>query len=266
MFVFSALITGQIWYAQSYYKEDFQNTIARQGSPTTEFPEGWRNVNMINIVEQGNNKLVGFYNIVENEIRTLESPVLNIKPSTKMALKLAYSVPYGKPIDGFFSIYAIENDDYKTKKLVKKISYSELIKKNNDFEKHPVSDIFLKEIPLTEYADKNIRFEFEILSPIERSIIYFDEIELIVDETLSTKEQIDNTKNIEVYPNPTTDFINFKNITLPAEAKIYTIDGKLVYNQNVVDRINLSHFTAGSYILQIKDKSGKKYTSKIVKK
>lgn len=262
-----ALIAGLSSHAQSYYKEDFQSTKAKPGAPTTEFPTNWKNTNSINIVQQGNNKYVSFANFAENEVRTLKSPLFNnIKDKSKMVLKLAYLNFVNKPLEGTFSIYAIENESTQNKQLVRTFNYSELVEKNTEFEKHPVSDRFRKEIDLSSFAGKNIRFEFEMLSSLKRSILYMDEVELLVDNTLSTSEAESIIPKIEFYLDAATNSVILKNITAPIHVEIYTPDGRMISTQKVNDKVDVSQLSKGIYLLQIRDKSGKKYMKKIIKR
>lgn len=250
-------------HAQPYYKEDFQSTKAKHGTPTIEFPTDWKNTNSISIVQQGSNKYVSFGNIAKNQVRTLESPLFNnIKDKSKMVLKLAVN----KPLEGTFSIYAIENENTQNKQLVKTFNYSELVKKNDEFEKHPVSDRFRKEIDLSSFAGKNIRFEFEMLSSLKHSILYMDEVELLVDNTLSTSEAESIIPKIEFYLDAATNSVILKNITAPIHVEIYTPDGRMISTQKVNDKVDVSQLSKGIYLLQIRDKSGKKYMKKIIKR
>jgi hypothetical protein len=75
---------------------------------------------------------------------------------------------------------------------------------------------------------------------------------------------------ITIFPNPATDYINLAFATdADYSIQIYDINGKsLASFQTMEDiRINLSNYSAGNYILLIKDKAKKLYQSyKIIKK
>jgi hypothetical protein len=79
-------------------------------------------------------------------------------------------------------------------------------------------------------------------------------------------------QNINIYPNPTQDFVNI-NFENESEYQINVTDlsGKIIYtfeeNNQLEQRINLQNLKAGVYLLVIKDVNFKKYKIfKIVKK
>ncbi|AXG75124.1 T9SS C-terminal target domain-containing protein [Flavobacterium arcticum] len=71
-----------------------------------------------------------------------------------------------------------------------------------------------------------------------------------------------------IYPNPVKDVIQFstnENISI-TNAYVYDISGRLITTQAVsTTSIPVQHLSAGTYILILKDASGKHYSSKIVK-
>jgi hypothetical protein len=60
---------------------------------------------------------------------------------------------------------------------------------------------------------------------------------------------------IQIYPNPTTDYINFSGLTTKAEVEIFDSVGKQVLRKNVKtdDRINLQQLPNGNYFVKIID-------------
>ena len=75
---------------------------------------------------------------------------------------------------------------------------------------------------------------------------------------------------ITIFPNPATDFVNLAFVTdADYSIQVYDVSGKsLASFQTAEDiRINLSNYSAGNYILLIKDEAKKLYQSyKIIKK
>lgn len=62
-----------------------------------------------------------------------------------------------------------------------------------------------------------------------------------------------------VYPNPTSDYINIDMVTSQEnlKAEFYSLDGRLVLSQNKLSaNINLQHLPKGAYILSLKNKKG----------
>ncbi|WP_194852351.1 endonuclease [Nonlabens antarcticus] len=73
--------------------------------------------------------------------------------------------------------------------------------------------------------------------------------------TLSIEDQ--KNSRIIVFPNPSTDFLQFAHIIDPTDIKIYDAQGKLVLHQILSHDIKIEHkLIAGIYLLQIKTKLG----------
>jgi len=72
-----------------------------------------------------------------------------------------------------------------------------------------------------------------------------------VNNQLSIDDYASN-KEIKMYPNPTNGIINFKS-TLPiSKLTIYSMDGKaLIVNEGNMDKLDISKFKSGLYILEI---------------
>ena len=72
-------------------------------------------------------------------------------------------------------------------------------------------------------------------------------------------------KRIEIYPNPTKDFIEFKNIKNGSKISIYNLSGELVqkyiYNSN---KHSLENIKNGVYLLELQQNLKKEYF-KIIK-
>lgn len=59
-----------------------------------------------------------------------------------------------------------------------------------------------------------------------------------------------NEKNIKIYPNPSNDIINIDGVE-NVEIKLYSVNGKLLYTNINVNKIDMSNFQKGIYILKI---------------
>ncbi len=71
---------------------------------------------------------------------------------------------------------------------------------------------------------------------------------------------------INIYPNPTSDFINVNIDEKITEMSIFNLSGELVLNQvNEMNRINIQSLMTGSYLVVIKTANGNNYFSKVVK-
>ena len=77
------------------------------------------------------------------------------------------------------------------------------------------------------------------------------------------------TKNaFTVYPNPAKDVLNITSAENfeAVNATVYALDGKQVSNEKVSGSgIKVSHLAKGTYIVLLKDKSGRQYSSKFIK-
>jgi hypothetical protein len=78
---------------------------------------------------------------------------------------------------------------------------------------------------------------------------------------LAAKEPV--VKILKFYPNPATTFINFdfqKSYDKSYSLRIYNFLGKKVFelaNISLTNQVNLSDFTRGVYIFQLRDRNGK---------
>ena len=62
--------------------------------------------------------------------------------------------------------------------------------------------------------------------------------------------------SFQVYPNPTSDRINFKNIESIEKVEIYDMSGKLAISSENATSINVSKLEKGTYVVQVKTKNG----------
>lgn len=62
--------------------------------------------------------------------------------------------------------------------------------------------------------------------------------------------------SFQVYPNPTSDRINFKNIESIEKVEIYDISGKLSISSENATSINVSKLEKGAYVVKVKTKNG----------
>lgn len=94
---------------------------------------------------------------------------------------------------------------------------------------------------------------------------YYDNIQINT-ESLSVEEQ-DLASTIKLYPNPTSDFVNFRlkqgqNIK---EVAVYNITGKKISVQNS-SSVDLRSFPAGTYVLKASLVDGQELIRKVIKK
>lgn len=82
---------------------------------------------------------------------------------------------------------------------------------------------------------------------------------------ISDEEIFENTKELKVYPNPATNEINFMGVENIMDVKIFSLHGKLMLQQQIsnLDKIDISAFNQGMYIVFLTDKEGNITTHKI---
>lgn len=93
---------------------------------------------------------------------------------------------------------------------------------------------------------------------------YIDNLK-INDEVLAVNNV--NKGNIKLYPNPVKDILKFDlpNGEKVSDVEVYNTVGQKVSEFKNVDEINLNHLKSGVYIINLKNNTGKTYSSKIIK-
>ena len=91
--------------------------------------------------------------------------------------------------------------------------------------------------------------------------IHFIKVVLAIEETIATP----SVSQLLLYPNPTTDILNFKNVDATF-VKVYSLDGNVVINRPVEDNsIDVSFLKQGIYFIAIADQAGQYKLSKFIK-
>ena len=84
---------------------------------------------------------------------------------------------------------------------------------------------------------------------------------ITVSVTLGVKENFINF--IQVYPNPTNDFINIKIESELKSIEIYNIQGQKILTSNQ-KQVNVSHLASGVYLVQVTNQALETATRRIV--
>lgn len=74
------------------------------------------------------------------------------------------------------------------------------------------------------------------------------------------------TIDVNIYPNPTTDFVNIKSKEDVASMTLFSMDGRKLTEVYKENRIDLSSYSTGVYFLNIVLKDGTTFKHKIIKK
>lgn len=105
--------------------------------------------------------------------------------------------------------------------------------------------------------DLNFEFDNDGSGFIVDNIIIKDMDQLSVSDISKTQ--------INIFPNPTSDFINIKSDETIKSVKLYNASGSLVKTKNIeFSRINISNLPKGNYLISIETDSGIE-TKKIIK-
>ncbi|KPH10971.1 peptide-N-glycosidase F-related protein [Chryseobacterium sp. ERMR1:04] len=82
--------------------------------------------------------------------------------------------------------------------------------------------------------------------------------------TLNVKDI--KTTDVSIYPNPTSDFVNIKSPIEVTSLTLFSIDGRKLFESNKENKIDISSYNTGIYILNIVLKDGTSFKHKIIKK
>jgi hypothetical protein len=74
------------------------------------------------------------------------------------------------------------------------------------------------------------------------------------------------TTDVSIYPNPTSDFVNIKSPTEVVSLTLFSIDGRKLFENYKENKIDISTYNKGIYILTIVLKDGTSFKHKIIKK
>ncbi|WP_299181026.1 glycine-rich protein [uncultured Chryseobacterium sp.] len=90
---------------------------------------------------------------------------------------------------------------------------------------------------------------------------------VIITNSLMSTSEVRTKSSINIYPNPTTDFLNVTKVSDKATYQIYNVAGQLVSKgQMNGGAINVSALTNGTYVIAIEDKGSDLFKSKFIKR
>jgi hypothetical protein len=78
--------------------------------------------------------------------------------------------------------------------------------------------------------------------------LFLDDINFTIEDPLATENLALNT--LQIYPNPTSDFLNFNLVGEKVIKEIYTLDGKKI-TQSIDNKIDVRDLKAGVYVVKI---------------
>lgn len=110
----------------------------------------------------------------------------------------------------------------------------------------------------------NVKIRFQYIAN-DADAVSIDDVQIIANGTLGTSE-VSKTKaeNISVYPNPTKGEINIKTDKKIKSATVIDASGKSLLN-NTSERLDISSFPKGIYLLKVDFSDGTSKTEKVIK-
>ncbi len=117
-------------------------------------------------------------------------------------------------------------------------------------------------VDISEFAGQDVQVVFRHYNCTDLLVLMLDNIQVLELETLAVSDFKKN--NIQVYPNPSSDFINIKNVDNIQKIRLYDVSGKMVL-ETQFNEIDIRKLPVGQYILNVH--SGSEIISKkIIKK
>jgi hypothetical protein len=121
----------------------------------------------------------------------------------------------------------------------------------------------IKTVSLASFAGQNIKLYFRHYNS-PAMFLALDDVNITAPTVLGTSE-MSKTIQIDIYPNPATDFITIKSKSEIISTHIYDAIGRKVGSQLKSDKVDVRNLLPGNYILNINTKEGKT-SSKFIKK
>lgn len=94
---------------------------------------------------------------------------------------------------------------------------------------------------------------------------YIDNIKVYNQALLSVAEKAMNKKAVEIYPNPSSDFIKIRSSGKLKSVEIYDAAGKKVQAGLENNRVDIKNLSPGTYLINIRDENGN-FSEKFIKK
>lgn len=116
-------------------------------------------------------------------------------------------------------------------------------------------------VNLSSYAGQNIRIAFRNDSN-DQYVMFLDNIKIAGNNILATDE-VSKSKT-SIYPNPTKGEVNIKTDKKIKSTTVLDLSGK-VLTTGSSEKVNLSAFTKGTYLVKVEFSDGSSKTEKIIK-
>lgn len=116
-------------------------------------------------------------------------------------------------------------------------------------------------VNISSYAGQNVRIAFRNDSN-DQYVMFLDNIKISANNVLSTNDI--STSKTNIFPNPTKGEVNIKTNKKIRSTSVLDMSGKVV-SIGDSEKVDLSSFTKGTYILQVEYADGTNSTEKIIK-
>ncbi|WDF46354.1 choice-of-anchor J domain-containing protein [Chryseobacterium sp. KACC 21268] len=117
-------------------------------------------------------------------------------------------------------------------------------------------------VDISEFAGQDVQVVFRHYDCTDLLVLIIDNIQVLETETLAVSDF--DKSNLQVYPNPSSDFIKIKGVDNIQKIRLYDVSGKMVLETQSTEA-DIRRLPAGQYILNVH--SGSEIISKkVIKK
>lgn len=116
-------------------------------------------------------------------------------------------------------------------------------------------------VDISNYAGQTVRVAFRNDSN-DQYVMFLDNIKIAGNNILSTDE-VSKSKT-SIYPNPTKGEINIKTDKKIKSSTVFDLSGKVLLQTNL-EKVNISSFAKGTYLLKVEFADGSTKTEKVIK-
>jgi len=117
-------------------------------------------------------------------------------------------------------------------------------------------------VDVTDFAGQDIRVVFRHYNCTDLLVLMLDNIQVLETEALAVSDF--GKANLQVYPNPASDFVKIKGVENIEKIRIFDMNGKMVL-ENQASEADIRKLPIGQYILNVHTKS-EIISKKIIKK
>lgn len=121
----------------------------------------------------------------------------------------------------------------------------------------------LVQVDISEFAGQEVKLVFRHYDVTDILYISLDDVMVVHEELANTNEV--NLKNVQIYPNPTTDFVFVNGLNKVQNIRVFDMNGKRVKEVKDSAKVDLTDLPNGTYIINFYEGSNV-YSKRIMKK